>query len=307
MSDEQSLAGFGEPVGIAERDKPPFVLLPKPSTLFALRAMRFAKLAPDHQLQPFLTFLGALSRVQDRLARELPPAVLPTPRDQHMRAASGMPVVPREDLADDALALAALERLLALMSAVDMPEAARAALEEARMLDEGGRRAMFAAVLSDVVPAETVAQHIFAAAALQVVAAMRSAPLDAELPQKVADGICPCCGAPGVSSAVVGAGNVEGVRYVQCSLCAAQWNQVRVRCVSCGSTKGISYQAIEGVADSIKAETCDECGTYMKILYQTKDMELEPVADDVASLGLDLLVSEAGWRRAGVNPFLLGY
>jgi FdhE protein len=100
---------------------------------------------------------------------------------------------------------------------------------------------------------------------------------------------------------------VEGVRYVQCSLCATQWNQVRVRCVSCGSTKGISYQAIEGVADSIKAETCDECGTYMKILYQTKDMELEPVADDVASLGLDLLVSEAGWRRAAVNPFLLGY
>ena len=64
---------------------------------------------------------------------------------------------------------------------------------------------------------------------------------------------------------------------------------------------------IEGVADTIKAETCDECRTYVKIMYQRKDSELEPVADDVASLGLDLLVTEAGWRRAGVNPFLLGY
>jgi FdhE protein len=29
--------------------------------------------------------------------------------------------------------------------------------------------------------------------------------------------------------------------------------------------------------------------------------------DDVASLGLDLLVREAGFRRGAANPFLLGY
>ena len=34
---------------------------------------------------------------------------------------------------------------------------------------------------------------------------------------------------------------------------------------------------------------------------------LEPLADDVASLGLDMLLAEEGWKRGGQNPFLLGY
>ena len=39
-------------------------------------------------------------------------------------------------------------------------------------------------------------------------------------------------------------------------------------------------------------------GTYRKILYQEKDPDVEPVADDLASLALDLLMSEAGYHRA---------
>jgi len=42
-------------------------------------------------------------------------------------------------------------------------------------------------------------------------------------------------------------------------------------------------------------------------MYQQQNPALDPVADDVASLGLDLLVRETGFRRGGVNPFLLGY
>jgi FdhE protein len=45
----------------------------------------------------------------------------------------------------------------------------------------------------------------------------------------------------------------------------------------------------------------------VKILYQQKDHALDPVADDVASLGLDLLMRETGLRRGGVDHFLLGY
>jgi len=36
------------------------------------------------------------------------------------------------------------------------------------------------------------------------------------------------------------------------------------------------------------------------------DPLLDPVAEDVASLGLDLLMSAPGLRRTGVNPFLAG-
>jgi FdhE protein len=306
MSEDQGLATF-EDVGIAERDKPPFLRLPEPQSLFGLRAMRFNALAPGHQLEPYLRFLAALSQAQDRLVGEADTPALPSPDELHRRAANAMPLVPREDLAEDEVAAACFTRLIALMDEVAMPELARAALSRAGAVDEEGRRVMFAAVLSDAVPAETVADHIFAAAALQVAAARRTARLDALLPQPVADGVCPCCGGPPATSAVISTIDLDGVRYVQCSLCAAQWNHVRVKCVSCGSTKGIHYQAIEGIADTIKAETCDECKTFVKILNQRKDAELEPVADDVASLGLDILVSEAGWRRAGVNPFLLGY
>ena len=42
------------------------------------------------------------------------------------------------------------------------------------------------------------------------------------------------------------------------------------------------------------------------------DLQPEPsiiwtIADDVASLGLDLLVRDLDFRRGNFNPFLLGY
>jgi FdhE protein len=43
------------------------------------------------------------------------------------------------------------------------------------------------------------------------------------------------------------------------------------------------------------------------VLYQHKDTELDPVADDVASLSLDQLLRESAYGRAGLNPFLAGY
>jgi len=306
MSDDQDLATF-EDVGTPERDKPPFVRLPEPATLFAIRAERFAALAPGHQLEAYLAFLAGLSRAQATLAEAAEPAGMPSPDELRMRAVNAMPVLPREELTNDPAVSDAFDRLAERLTDVSMPDLARAALARAVSAELEARQAMFAAVLADAVPVEAVAEHIFAAAALQVVAALRSARLGPTLPRPVADGVCPCCGGPPVASAVVADLNVEGVRYVQCSLCAAQWNHVRVKCVSCGSTKGIAYQEIEGIADTIKAETCDECRTYVKILNRRKAPELEPVADDVASLGLDLLVTEAGWHRAGVNPFLLGY
>lgn len=306
MSDDQDLATF-EDVGTPERDKPPFLRLPEPATLFARRADRFAALAPGHQLEAYLAFLADLSRAQATLAGTAGPPGMPSPDELRLRAVNAMPVLPREELASNPAVSDTFDRLAERLTDVAMPDLARAALARAVAAGPEARQAMFAAVLADAVPVEAVAEHIFAAAALQVVAARRSARLDPTLPHPVADGICPCCGGPPVASTVVADLNVEGVRYVQCSLCAAQWNHVRVKCVSCGSTKGIAYQEIEGIADTIKAETCDECRTYVKILNRRKDPNLEPVADDVASLGLDLLVTEAGWHRAGVNPLLLGY
>ncbi len=41
------------------------------------------------------------------------------------------------------------------------------------------------------------------------------------------------------------------------------------------------------------AETCDECNHYLKICYMDRDANVDPCADDLATLALDLLVTEA--------------
>jgi FdhE protein len=66
----------------------------------------------------------------------------------------------------------------------------------------------------------------------------------------------------------------------------------------------MAYHSIEGGSAAIRAESCEECHTYRKILYQEKDPDVEPVADDLASLGLDLLMAEAGYHRGSGNPLL---
>ena len=60
-------------------------------------------------------------------------------------------------------------------------------------------------------------------------------------------------------------------------------------------------------ATRVRAETCDSCRGYVKIFRQIKGPTIDPVADDAASLGLDLLVRELRYRRGAVNPFLVGY
>jgi FdhE protein len=57
----------------------------------------------------------------------------------------------------------------------------------------------------------------------------------------------------------------------------------------------------------VRAETCDTCRGYVKILQQQENPALDPVADDVATLALDLLLRDLGYRRGAVDPFLLGY
>jgi FdhE protein len=61
---------------------------------------------------------------------------------------------------------------------------------------------------------------------------------------------------------------------------------------------------IEGQSDWAKAESCDECGTYRKIFYQSRQLEVEPFADDLATLALDLLMNDAGYLRPVPHPWL---
>ena len=75
--------------------------------------------------------------------------------------------------------------------------------------------------------------------------------------------------------------------------------------VQCRSTEGVSYSAIEGDPSAANAEACEQCRTYLKLFYLEKTPQTERFADDVATLSLDLLTSEKGFSRSGVNLFLL--
>ncbi len=96
----------------------------------------------------------------------------------------------------------------------------------------------------------------------------------------------------------------DRLRYLVCSLCGSQWHHTRVQCAWCHTGEGISYHAIEGERVA-RAEACARCQAYTKLFYAEHDPSLEPFADDVATLALDVLMADDGWARHGVNPFLV--
>jgi FdhE protein len=296
-----------EAIPIGDTVAPVFACLPDPATLFAERAERFRTLAAGHDLGPYLLFLAALADIQSRVQGDLPPAEWPAPDTVQRAYGFGMPPLDRNAFRLDAAFAAVLSGLLAGLRDVAMPDLAHQALTGLQDTDESERAAMVQNVLMDAIPADAFAPHALVAAALQVHFARAAARLDARRLRPVADGACPVCGGPPVASLVVGWEGAHGARYCACALCATLWNYVRIRCTLCGGTKGIAYHGIEGDAGTVKAETCDSCRGYVKILHQHEDPRLDPVADDVATLALDLLSGAAGFRRGAVNSFLLGY
>jgi FdhE protein len=55
----------------------------------------------------------------------------------------------------------------------------------------------------------------------------------------------------------------------------------------------------------VRAEACDACRTYLKIAWMERDLAAEPTADDLATIGLDLMMAEAGYQRFGASPLLV--
>jgi len=54
----------------------------------------------------------------------------------------------------------------------------------------------------------------------------------------------------------------------------------------------------------VKAEVCEGCNGYLKLFYLEWRPGAEPAADDLATLPLDVLVSDQGYVRNGMNLFL---
>ena len=282
--------------------KPPYVRLPDPKKLFAKRAQRLTFLAEGSEIKDYLTFLAALSAAQDRLAHasRLPPL----PDGMAVAIANEMPPLPR-DLAADPIVSTALDVLLADLAARPLATGAADAVRSLAERSVDDRRRMIQAVADGLFEIERLAECALVAAALQVSYALYASQLEASSLRNLGETICPCCGGAPSSSTVVEWPEAQGNRYLACSLCCAMWNHIRVKCTSCGATKGVSYRSVEGSTGDIAAEVCDTCHGYAKHMVQAKNGLLDPVADDVASYGLDMMLRDDGWRRSGLNPFLI--
>ena len=295
---DPSLAAGQAPVG----GEPPYARLPNPVAMFTRRAARFTALAPGHDIADYLVFLGVLSAAQAQVAAALPRPTLP---DTSVALANAMPPLTR-DLAAEPGALDALDRLLDALDRADLAEGPEVAVAALAGTDPAERRRLSIAVADGYFELERLAECALVAAALQVWYAAHAAQLDADSLRNVGEGVCPCCGGAPISSTLTEMPQAAtGLRYLTCSLCLSQWNHIRVKCTACGSEKGISYRQVEGSTGEVAAEVCETCRGYAKHLLQTKNPAIDPVADDVASYGLDMMLREDGWRRTGLNPFLI--
>jgi FdhE protein len=195
-----------------------------------------------------------------------------------------------------------LTRIIASLDRATLPASAGGTLDALERAEPAQLEAAASHLLAGAYAELDAGQAPFVAAALQVYWTRMALALGTDgFSRSVSYGLCPLCGSHPVASVVRIGGAAQGLRYLVCSLCASEWHVVRVKCSACASTKGIGYLGIDGATEAIKAETCDECKTYLKIFYLEKDPAMEAVADDLATLALDMLVDEQGYNRVGPN------
>ena len=283
----------------------PRLRMPERATLFSTRAARLRQLADASPIGGYIRLMATLVDAQQQTLAQIS-AAMPSTESIDLAQQHSMPIAPATTADRDPLWRDVLQRLLDRVEAAGLvtPMLARV-IDDLRVKTAEELDALADAILAlrfnEVEPASAP----FVMAALQVVWTDIASRIDQRaVPYLDAPGACPVCGVPPVASIVRVGGQFQGYRYVQCGLCSTEWHVVRVKCTNCDSTKGIAYHGIDGGSEALKAESCDECHTYRKIGYQEKDYDFEPLADDLASLTLDLLMNEAGYKRSSPNPLL---
>jgi FdhE protein len=271
----------------------PLRLPTDPEAVFERRAARLHRLASGHAIGDYLTALAHLAEAQRRAYREIA-----------VTGGADGPALPYPlRMAVDRLGTAwraALSTVLAEMGKVPLPVPAQVALTRLEQSAASELEACADALLDGRPEAADPTAAPFVGAALQVCWTRLASQLQADA---VATSLlaCPVCGSPPVAGTVDG---FDRLRYLTCSLCAAQWHLTRVMCATCGATSGLVYFAVEGDPGAAKAEACAQCHTYLKLFYLAQDAQADPFVDDLATLSLDLLMAEQGFARGGVNFFL---
>ena len=292
----------------------PRVRLPDRSQLFSRRAARLRELATDSAIGAYLHILAAIAEAQHAALATFR-TTLPTAQQIALAREHSMPPLHATSWPRDP-AWRALARTIAAAAAgtPGAPPALAALSARIREATPDWAEAQADAVLAAHNEHVDTATAPFVAAALQVHWTALTAAFAADAIGTIdVPGVCPLCGSLPVASIVAAHAPYQGYRYLHCGLCATEWHMVRVQCSHCGASgKDIAYRYLEkenvqsgeqGLA-AVRAETCEQCHSYRKIVYQEKDPQVEPLADDIATLSLDLLLGENGYHRVSPNPLL---
>ncbi|MBI3149947.1 MAG: formate dehydrogenase accessory protein FdhE [Betaproteobacteria bacterium] len=299
----QDIAAGTRPEGVADA---PRVLAPVAKEVFAHAARRFQALATGHSLADYLQFMGRLAQAQQRALDALPQLPLPDDAARALSLEHAMPLVPAQTWPRHPAWRDALSQILDALRPEASADVAKV-LTALHALSPAGLEALAERVLRTELFGEHADKLPFIAAALQVYWTHLAAQLgNAALQELDVPGVCPCCGSlPSVS--VIGASqDLPGRRYLHCSLCQTEWHLTRAQCSACDAGESaVAYQQIEGGQGLVQAETCGVCKCYLKVVRRDKDAAADPVADDLATLALDILVDEEGYTRSGPNLLLV--
>ncbi len=246
----------------------------------------------------WLRFIASLSRAQNAATEQPPTLVAPNEEQIAQAVAARMPPLSFAGHRMQPVWRVMLDHVLRHVDDLSLPAASRGLPQALGEVDDDAVDAMAGRCLRGDLSADETAAAVFVTAALQVYFTTAAATLDvSKLRLLEQRGLCPVCGHTPASSVVTASGRAPGTRFLHCSLCATAWNYTRAVCTTCGSARSLALREIEGGNGAVKAESCDDCRNYIKVLYEAKDPKIEPAADDLATLGLDLLVGEAGWSR----------
>lgn len=276
----------------------PAVLFANPKNLYQRRAKRLRELAQNHPLSDYLLFAADIveSQLSTLEKNPLPPQQFEQLNDIEPLNAKTFKrnSIWREYLTEilDEIKPKANEQVAATIEFLE--KASSAELEEManKLLAQE-----FNLVSSDK------AVFIWAALSLYWLQAAQQIPHNSQVENAENLHHCPVCGSLPVTS-IVQIGTSQGLRYLHCNLCESEWNLVRAQCTNCNSHDKLEMWSLDEELALVRAETCGSCESYLKIMFQEKDPHVEPVADDLASIFLDIEMEEKGFARSGLNPFV---
>jgi len=115
-------------------------------------------------------------------------------------------------------------------------------------------------------------------------------------------GYCPICGSLPHLSLLK---EEVGKRFLLCSYCGYQWQTDRIVCPFCSNKdqESLHYFMAEG-EENYRIDLCDKCHQYIKTIDLRVIGEIDPSLEDLATLHLDVIASQKGYKRAVPNHWI---